>query len=128
MRATRYISLMSASICGRISGRITFSTTSRPLLLSLAVCTWAIDAEANGLISKSSNQVSSGAPSSSSINCLACRPSNGATLSCNIAKGSAMCGGNRSRRVDIICPNLIHTGPSSCSAKRKRSPNALSAC
>lgn len=56
------MSFMSALMIGKISGRITLITTSLPFSFRRAVCTWAMDAEANGSTEKSSNQVSTGSP------------------------------------------------------------------
>jgi len=50
--------------------------------------------------------------------------SNGGTRSCRRASSSAMSAGSRSRRVDTAWPNLTNTGPSSCSARRSRTPRA----
>lgn len=56
------MSFMSALMIGKISGRITLITTSLPFSFRRAVCTWAMEAEANGSTEKSSNQASTGRP------------------------------------------------------------------
>ncbi|MNH37358.1 hypothetical protein D3C79_982550 [compost metagenome] len=65
--ATACIRRRSASMTGSMSGRITLMTISRPFSFNLAVCTWAMEAEASGVSSNSSNRVSMGQPRLASI-------------------------------------------------------------
>ena len=74
---------MSSAICFSIPGRSTFTTTSRggapPSPASVAACTWAIDAEASGSTSKSTNASPMLRSSACSTSARAAWPSNGAT-------------------------------------------------
>ena len=100
---------------------MTFTTTSSPVL-SCAACTCATDAEARGSTSKRLNTSLIFWPSCSSISAIDCCESNGGTRSCSSISSSAMSSGNRSRRVERICPNLMKIGPKSCNAKRRLAP------
>ncbi|MNZ93982.1 hypothetical protein D3C78_1130790 [compost metagenome] len=127
-RASACISRRSASMTGSMSGRITLMTISRPFSFKRAVWTWAMEADASGVSSKSSNRVSMGQPRLASIWRLASCPQKGGTLSCSRASSSAMSGGSRSRRVDSIWPNLMKMGPRASKARRMRAPRHSSGC
>ena len=94
-----------------MSGRNTLIITS--LLFNLAECTWAIEAEANGVKSKESNISFILIFKDSSMVFFAISPSNGGTLSCNLDNSSDISGGNRSFLVDITWPSLTNIGPKS---------------
>ena len=129
--ATELSSEMSALICFSIFGRSTLTTTSRDTPFasggSVAACTWAMDAEASGVVSKSAKASLIGKPNACSTMTRAVSPSKGLTRSCNCASSLATSGGTRSRRVERICPNLTKIGPSSCKARRRRAPRDCAA-
>src|SRR5665647_1505691 len=75
-----------------------------------------------GVPSNVAKMRSSGRPNAFSIMATATADSKGGTRSCRRASSSATSGGNRSRRVDMTCPNLTKIGPSLSSAWRRRSP------
>ena len=104
-----------------IPGRSTLTTTSSPLL-SLAACTCAMEAAASGVSSKLKNISASGRPNARSMAPTATSLSNGGTRSWSFASSSAISTGMRSRRVDSAWPNFTKIGPSSSSARRRRSP------
>ena len=56
----------SRSIASRIPGRSTLTTISRPSV-SVAACTWAIEAAASGICSKLPNRAATGLPSEASM-------------------------------------------------------------
>jgi len=116
--ANKSISLRN---CLPMPGRTTLTTASRPSC-RVAGCTWAIEADASGVVSKEANISATGSPRDFSMMLRASSPGNGGTWSCNKASSSAMSWGNKSLRVDNICPNFTYTGPRSCRASRKRSP------
>ena len=108
----------SATIVVRISGRTTFTTTSRPSCKA-AVCTWAIEAAANGLTSKRANSVAIDWPKpcfGSWIWAIATSESKGLTLSCSCTNCSIISGGTKSRRVESSCPSFKNNVPMSSSA------------
>ena len=111
----------SRSIASRMPGRSTLTTTSRPSL-SVAACTWAMEAAASGATSKPAKSSATGWPSEASMRAFASAPSKGGTRSWSFASSSAMSGGSRSRRVETTWPNFTKIGPSSSSARRRRSP------
>ena len=124
--ATAFSSAMSPAICFSMSGRSTFTTTSRETPFasggSVAACTCAMDADASGVVSNCAKAVLTGSCKAFSTIARAASPSNGFTRSCSSASSSATSGGTRSRRVERICPNLTKMGPSSCNAMRRRAP------
>ena len=61
-------------------GRITLTTTSSPLF-SCAAWTWAIEAEASGVLEKELNTSAMDAPSCSSISLIDCSDGKGGTWS-----------------------------------------------
>ena len=126
MAAMLSSSAMSPAIWLPMSGRNTFTTTSRPPG-SVAACTCAMLADASGVVSKVSKASRMSRASSCSTRARARSPSNGATRSCSRVSSSAMSGGIRSRRVDRIWPNFTKIGPSSCSASRRRAPRGCAA-
>ena len=87
-------------------GRNTFTTTSLPSH-KRAACTCATEADAIGSVSKYSNTSATGLPKAFSTKALDCSLENGGTRSCKRANSTAISSGNKSRRVESICPNLI---------------------
>ena len=76
------------------------------------MCTCATDAEAIGTGEISANSSSGGLPNSSTnVRCTSSY-ANGPTLSCSVSSARITCGGNRSGRVDMICPTLTNVAPS----------------
>ena len=93
-----------------IPGRMTLTTTSSPLV-RVASCTCASDAEARGCSEKVAKESVTGRPISVSILAIAIALGNGGTRSWRRASSSAYSSGNKSRRVERSCPNLMNTGP-----------------
>src|SRR5579875_3329791 len=102
-------------------GRSSLTATSCPSVVR-AKCTWAIEAAATAVSSKSANRLATGSPNSASINARACRPGKGGRRSCRLARSAAISSPNRSARVDRIWPSLMKLGPSSLSAAASRLP------
>ena len=119
--AKAYISAISRLMVWSILGRTTLTTTASPSCV-MAVCTWAMEAEASGVRSNCLNKCSVLSPRDCSIMRLASAGSKAGQLSCSLASSSPISSGNKSRLVESVCPNLIKIGPSSSSAKRMRSP------
>lgn len=103
-----------------IFGRMTFTTTSWPFG-NLALCTWAIDAEANTSASNRTKVSLIGRFKPDSIRASDFFWSNGGTWSCKRFNSFASSSESRSFRVESSCPNLMKIGPSSSSASLKRS-------
>ena len=119
MRAIVYNKAISRSITGAMPGRNTFTATSVPSCRR-ARCTCATEAEAIGVRSKAAKWVVSGTPNARSTMVAASSPANGGTWSWSFASSRAISSGNRSGRVDNICPNFTNTGPSASRASRRR--------
>ena len=92
-------------------GRRTLTATTRPSL-SLARCTCATDADAIGTCEISANTSSGRLPSSARNVRSTSSHGKGPTLSCSVSSSAMRCGGNRSGRVDMICPTLTNVAPS----------------
>ena len=115
----------SLSMTCSMPGRSTFTATScsTPSRSRIrAKCTCAIEALATGSRSKCTNSSDKGLRKERSIVVIATSAGNGGTRSCNNASSCAMSGGNKSRRVDMTCPNFTKMGPKRSNAKRKRTP------
>jgi hypothetical protein len=100
-----------------IPGRRIFTTTSVPSC-SLARCTWAIAAAANGSASKWANTISGSPPRSSSSWGRSVSSGTAGTWLCSFSNSAIHSGPNKSARPARICPSLTKVGPRSSIAGR----------
>ena len=119
--------LMSASICSRMPGRSTFTTTSRPSCSVAGVHLRDRGRGERGFVEAGVQLRRPACRARPRSPCARRAPGNGATWSRSRLSSSAISGGSRSRRVDSTWPNLTKIGPSSCSARRRRLPRGKSA-
>ena len=103
MSASSVMTPRSALVLATIRGRWTLTATSVPSW-SVARCTWAVDAAANGSCSIVANSSSGGLPSSSWIISRASSQGNGAASLWSFDSSSMSSGGSASPRLAIIWP------------------------
>ena len=123
-RASRRRISRSSATWSAAPARCAFTTTSRPSS-SVAVCTWARDADASGAVSTSANTSSIGRPSSCVTICANTGQGCGGTRLVRCDNSAMNTGGIRSARVESIWPSFTNVTPASCSASR--SDRAVSA-
>ena len=129
-RARACIRRRSASMTGSISGRITLMTISRPFSFNRAVCTWAMEADASGVSSKSSNRASTGATQALFYLATGGLTTEGRHPVLQQGQLFGNVGGSRSRQVESIWPNLMKMGPQGLEGKGecRRHGSCLVAC
>jgi hypothetical protein len=123
-RATKRMMRMSAATRSAMPGRCTLTTTFSPPT-SVAVCTWAMEAEASGLGSSAVSFTASAPSSAATIFCTSSK-ANGRTRSRHLVNSSLQCLGKTPVDEAMIWPNLMKVGPKS-SEKRRRSRGSCTA-
>ena len=113
----------SRSMTSRMPGRSTLTTTSRAVLAGAPRAPGRWRRRRAGSRSKLREDLARAAARGAFDDARArSLPGKGGTRSCSFASSSAMSAGSRSRRVETAWPNLTKIGPSSSSARRRRSP------
>ena len=121
-RASAYSTSRSRSISARMPGRSTLTTTSAPIAQARGVHLRDRGRGQRRRRRTRANTSVDRAAVGALDDCAGLAPGNGGTRSCSFASSSAMSGGSRSRRVESAWPNFTKIGPSSSSARRRRSP------
>src|SRR3989338_2888423 len=102
---------MSVSIIFLTSGLCIFTAIFWPVL-RVAFCTWLMDADAIGFLSKSWNNCSSFFPNSFSTMSLASLKENEGTMSWSFSNSTEYSLWTKSGLTLSTCPNLMNVGPS----------------
>mmetsp|Transcript_779 Transcript_779/g.3084 ORF Transcript_779/g.3084 Transcript_779/m.3084 type:complete len:225 (+) Transcript_779:1607-2281(+) len=114
--ATQRMLRQSTANCSNSPSRWILTTTSSPVVLSVARCTCASDAAASGFFENVSKTASSGPPSSSSTIAMARSAGKPGTWFCSETSSEITSGGSTSTRVDSSWPSLMNVGPNLTSA------------
>ena len=106
------MTLMSSTMTLKIPDRWTFNAIRLPEC-KVTLCTWAMEADANGFGSNQANKFSTLSFNSNSTTSWAFFEGMGGTLSCNFSNSKVNSMGTKSERLLNIWPNLTKVGPSS---------------